>query len=209
MLSKTTNILVALTCATILLFGTCAAKTKLGDSWKDPDYKGGKIKKVLVVGIAAKEERRETFENQFMTTFRNAGIAAEASHEFIPNEEKLTKEIVEAAVEGKGFDTVIVTRMIGQDMHEDRSPGGYNAYPVNGYYNSLYGYYGQAWSVVKAPDFVDYKEIYSLETNIYEIENAELIWTVQSQAVRKESIYETIKKFTSLIMKRLKKDKLI
>ena len=44
---------------------------------------------VLVIGtnavfgecIAAKEERRDTFENQFMTTFRNAGIEAATNQE--------------------------------------------------------------------------------------------------------------------------------
>lgn len=208
MLAKTTTVLVALICAAALLLGTCAARTKLGDSWKDPDYTKGRIKKVLVIGIAAREERREVFENQFMTTFRNAGIGAEASHNLIPDVEKLTKEIVDAAIEGKGFDTVIVTRMIGIDMNYDRSPGGYNAYPI-GYYNSLYGYYGQAWSVVRAPDYVEYKEVYSLETNLYEVSSEKLIWTVQSQAVRKASIYDTIKKFTGKILKRLKKDKII
>jgi len=208
MLGKTTTVLVALPCAAILLLGTCAARTKLGDSWKDPDYAAGPIKKVLVVGISSTERGRETFENQFMTTFRNAGIAAEASHTLIPGVEKLTKEIVDAAIEGKGFDSVIVTRMVDLDLNYDRSPGGYNAYPI-GFYNSFYGYYGQAWSVVRAPDSVEYKEVYSLETNIYEISSDKLIWTVQSQAVKKESAYEAIKKFTGKILKRLKKDKII
>jgi hypothetical protein len=204
--AKTTTVLTAMTCAVILLLGACTPKTKLGASWKDPDYTKGRIKKILVIGIAATERGRETFENQFMTTFRNAGIAAEASHNLIPDVEKLTKEIVDAAIEGKDFDTAIVTRLIDIDLNYDRSPGGYTAYPVGGYYNSLYGYYGHAWSVVRAPDQVEYKEIYSLETNIYEISSEKLVWTVQSQAVRKESAYDSIKTFTSLILGRLKSD---
>lgn len=206
--AKTKTVLAGLACAAILLLGACAStpKTKLGDSWSDPDYTSGRIKKVLVIGIAATEKGRETFENQFMTTFRNAGIAAEPSHMLIPGVEKLTKETVDAAIEGKGFDTVIVTRMIDIDLNYDRSPGGYNAYPVGGYYNSLYGYYGHAYSVVRAPDYVEYKEVFSLETNLYEISSEKLIWTVQSQAVRKESVYDTIKTFTSLILNRMNKD---
>ena len=208
MLAKATTVFAALICAATLLLGTCAARTKLGDSWKDPDYTKGRMKKVLVIGIAAREERREVFENQFMTTFRNAGIGAEASHNLIPDVKELTKEIVDAAIEGKGFDTIIVTRMIDIDMKYERSPGGYSAIPM-GYYNSLYGFYGQAYSVVRAPDYVDYKEVYSLETNLYEVPSEKLIWTVQSQAVKKVSAYDAIKKFTAKILRRLKKDGLL
>ena len=208
MLAKRNTIPIALTCAVILLFGTGAKKTKLGDSWTDPDFTGGPIKKVLVIGIAQKEERRQVFENQFMTTFRNAGIAAEASYNLIPNEEKLTKEIVDAAIEGKGFDAVILTRMIDIDLKTEHHSGGYSVLP-GGYYNSLYGYYGYSYTAVRAPDYTDYKEIYSLETTLYEVPSEKLIWTVQSQSVRKVSIYDTIKDFTSKIIKRLKKDGLV
>ena len=194
--------------AACAVLAACPPKTKLGASWKAPDYTKGRIEKILVVGIAATEKGRQTFENQFMTTFRNAGIDAVASHVLIPNVEKLTKEIVDAAVSGKGFDTVIVTRVIDIDLNYERSPGGYNAYPM-GYYNSLYGYYGQAWTVVRAPDYVEYKEVYSLETNVYELASEKLVWTVQSQAVRKESAYESIKTFTAMILGRLKSDGIV
>jgi len=179
MSSKTTVALAVISCGAVVLLTACAAKTQIGASWKDPEYTRGRIKKVLVIGVAAKEDRREVFENQFMTTFRNAGVEAEASHTLIPNVEKLTKEMVDAAIRG--------------------------AIPT-GYYNSLYGYYGYAYSVVHAPDYTDYKEIYSLETNLYEISSEKLIWTVQSQAVRKVSIYDTIKTFTAKIISRLKAD---
>jgi len=205
MTSRATAALTVLACAGAVFLTACAAKTQLGASWKDPDYTRGRIKKVLVIGIAAKEDRRQVFENQFMTTFRNAGIEAEASHSLIPDVEQLTKEKVDAVIRGRGFDTVIVTRMIDIDLKTERSPGGYTAIPA-GYYNSLYGYYGYAYSVVHAPDYIDYKEIYSLETNLYEFASEKLIWTVQSQAVRKTSVYDTIKTFTSKIISRLKAD---
>ena len=205
-MSRMTNLIAALTCAAVLVLSTCAAKTKLGDSWTDPDYSNGPIKKILVVGVTAKEQRRQVFEDQFTRMFHTAGIAAEPSHELIPNVEKLTREIVESAIGGKGFDTVIVTRIIDADANYNRSPGGLNAYPVTGFYNSLYGYYGQAWTIVRAPDYVEYKEIYSLETNIYALSTEKLIWTVQSQAVKKLSAHEAIKTFTTKIIQRLKKD---
>lgn len=202
---KTTTILVALVCAPILVISAYAAKTKLGDSWTDPDFTQRPIKNVLVIGIAAKEERRQVFEDQFMTTFRNAGIGAEASYNLLPDEKKLTKEIVDAAIKGKGFDAVILTRMVDVDLETEHHSSGYNVIP-GGYYNSLYGYYGYTYSAVKAPDYTDYKEIYSLETTLYAYPSEKLIWTVQSQAVRKESVYDTIKTFTMKILKRLKKD---
>ncbi len=206
--AKTTTIFAALICAASFVLGACTPQTKIGASWRDPDYTKGRIKKVFVIGIAAKNERRAVFENQFVTTFRNAGIGAEASHTLIPGVEQLTKEIVDAAIEGQGFDMVIVTRMIDIDMTYDRSPGGYYTQPV-GYYNSLYGYYGHAYQVIRAPDYVDYKEVYSLETNLYEFSSEKLIWTVQSKAVRKQSAYDSIRLFTSKILGKLKSDGLI
>jgi hypothetical protein len=199
------TILAASIGAAALFIGACTPKTKLGASWRDPDYTKGRIKKIFVLGIAVDEERRKVFENQFVTTFRNAGVAAEASHTLIPGETQPTKELIVATLEGKGFDAVIVTRLIDVDLNYNRSPGGYYALPAD-YYNSLYGYYGQAYQVIQAPDYVEYKAVYSLETNLYEYASEKLIWTVQSQAVRKESAYDSIRTFTSKVFERLKKD---
>ena len=207
-ISRKTGALVTLVAIALLAPPPCAAKTKLGDVWKDPAYTGGKITKVLVIGIADHESRRTAFENQFVTAFRNRGIEAEASNTLIPGVEKLDKEIVTSAIEGKGFDAVIVTRVIGIDIKYTKNPGGYYAIPDT-YYNSLYGYYGHAYTVVKAPDEHNAKTTASLETNLYSVETEKLVWTVQSKAYKKASLYDSIKSITKTLLKRLKKDDLV
>ncbi len=58
MSAKTTTLPAALLCVAFLVLGACTPQTKIGASWRDPDYTKGRIKKVLVIGIAAKNERR-------------------------------------------------------------------------------------------------------------------------------------------------------
>ena len=50
MSAKTTTILAALLGAAFLCLGACSPQTKIGASWKDPDYTMGRIKNVLVIG---------------------------------------------------------------------------------------------------------------------------------------------------------------
>ncbi len=198
----------ALAGVVLLMAGGCAKQTKLGTVWKDPDYTRGRLKKVLVIGVAQKEERRRAFENQLVTVFRTRGIEAEASHTLVPDMKDLNQVRIATAIEGRGFDAAMITRLVGVDVKYTRSPGGYYAIP-GGYYNSMYGFYGYAYTVVRAPDEYDSKTTASLETNLYDTETEKLIWTVQSKAFKKESLFDSIQSFAMTIMNRLAQDGLV
>jgi hypothetical protein len=191
----------------VLALGGCA-QTKLNAVWKDPTYAGDRLRKILVIGVAENLDRRKTFENQFVAALELKGVDAVSSLRLIPGEEKLSKERIRSAIEGSGIDAVIVTRLVGVDVKYTQSPGGVYAVPYP-YYNTLYGFYDQAYVYAAAPPQYDAKETVSLETNLYEAGEGKLIWTVLSSTTKKESVSEAINSLTTALIRRLAGDSLI
>ena len=193
----------------ILAFGSCA-QTKLSAVWRDPTYRGDRLKKIMVIGVADNVDRRRIFESQFVAAFKYRGLDAVSSLNLMPGEEKLSKEAIRSAIAGSGVDAVIVTRLVGLDVKFTQHGGGYYAVPYP-YYNNLYGYYNQAYTYayVEAPPQFDAKETASLETNLYGVKDEKLIWTVLSKTFKKHSVSDSIISLTGTLIDRLIKDGLI
>ena len=158
----------------------------------------------------ALQEMRRIFENNFVASLMYSGVDAVSSLQLMPGEEKLTKETIQAALKGSNIDAVIVTRLVGINVKYTKSPGGYYAVPY-AYYNDFYSYYNQVYTyaIVEAAPVYEAKETVSLETNLYGVENAKLIWAVVSKTLKKDSVIDSIDSLTSKLIGKLIEDGLV
>jgi hypothetical protein len=81
----------------VLALGACA-QTKLSAVWRDPTYRGDRLRKIMVIGVAENPDRRRTFESQFVAAFKYRSIDAVSSITLMPGEEELSKETIRAAI---------------------------------------------------------------------------------------------------------------
>ncbi len=197
----------ALTLSMLLALGSCA-QTKIKGIWKDPTYRGGRVQKIMVLAVVDNPNGRRIFENQFVAEFGRRGVDAIPSHRLLPDEGKLEKDTIRAAVEEAGIDAVVVTRMVGMDIKITQGPGGVYAVP-SPYYSSFYGYYSYSYVYVQAPPQYDVKEIASLETNLYNVSDEKLLWTVLSKTFKKHSISDAIISITGTLIDQMIKDGLV
>ena len=198
-------------CVSFILLVSCA-NTKISQSWVEPDNTKS-YKDLLIIGIGESEQNRRAYEGYFVEELGSHGIEAVTSYKLIKSDEKIDRETVTNAVKGMGIDGVIVTHMVAvEEETVYRSTGGYGGYGMGyggGYYGGLYSYYPHVNSYVHDPGYYDTLETYTLETNLYDIESEELVWSARSQTFAPESVDEVIVDLTKLLINDLEDKNLI
>ncbi len=204
----------AILCVTTVLLVSCT-NTKISQSWVEPDNKKS-YNDLLIIGIAESEQNRRAYESHFVEELRIHGVEGEASYKLIKSNEKIDRDTVAKAIEGLNIDGVIVTHLVAVDEETIYRPStGYmygGAYGVGyggGYYGGLYSYYPHVNTYVNNPGYYTTHETYTLETNLYDVESEELVWSARSRSFAPESVQEVIVDLIKLLIQDLEDKNLI
>jgi hypothetical protein len=168
------------------------------------------------MGISNSEQNRRAYESYFVEALRDIDVEAEASYRLIKSNEKMDKETITRAIDGMDIDGVIVTHVVAVDEETvyRNSPGyayggAYGGYYRGGYYGGLHSYYPHVHGYVHNPGYYTTHETYTIETNLYDVESEELVWTARSRTFSPESTDEVIVDLTKLLIKDLQDKNLI
>ncbi len=198
----------AVLCATAVLLASCA-NTKISQSWVEPDNKRS-YDDFLVIGIGESEQNRRAYESHFVESIREAGAEAEASYKLIKSNEKIERDTILKAIDGMEIKGVIITHMVAVDEETIYRPSmDYMPMYGGGYYGGMYSYYPHVNSYVSRPGYYTTHETYTLETNLYDVESEELVWSARSRTFSPESVQEVIVDLTKLLIKDLDEKNLI
>jgi len=184
----------------VLLVSSCA-NTKISQSWVEPDHKK-EYQNLLIIGIAESEQNRRAYESYFVEDLKAIGINAEASYRLIKSNQKIDRETITKAIDGLGIDGVIVTHLLAVDEETIYRPT-MNYSPMYGgaYYGGLYSYYPHVNTYVTSPGYYTTHETYTIETNLYDVESEELVWSARTRTFAPESADEVIVDLTKLLIK--------
>ncbi len=205
----------------VTLVMTGCASVSLVDSWKDAGGPAKRYQKLLVVGVAHKQQMRQVFEEVFAAEVRKKGLAAVPSYTVTGPEEKLSRESLEEAVRKSGADGVITTRLVNlkrdTEVHTgyvmtDRGlinpsfadPMLYPPYLFD-YYNATISY---ATFVHQSAD-VTTKRVATLETNLFDAVTGRMVWAGTTSAVNPDGIITASDKLAEAVIKGMARDGLI
>lgn len=194
--------------AAFLPIMTHCATTTLDAVWSDPNYQGGKLQDVLVIGVARVQTNRRLFEDKFVAQLKSYGTNAIASYSVIPSEEKLDKETVDTEIKRLGIDAVIETRLVNVNQEKQYIPrsGRYGPLYTG---DNWYGAYSRGYELANARGYFAIYNVARLETNIYYTKTEKLIWSSLSDTIIEDSVEKAIESVIKAITKSLAEDKLI
>lgn len=187
----------------VFLLSGCATTT-LVSTWEDPTYTQ-KIDKILVLGMSKNEGIRTQYEHTLASAITAQGAQAMPAAAYLPSDAEPTRKSVEEAIAGKGFDTVLVTRLISSTTEQRYVPGTPYVAPAP-YYHGFYDYYLNTFPMVYSPGYIVNDKVVNLETNVYDIESGKLVWAVVSESFNPENLDKEIDALSKLIVDQLKKD---
>ena len=198
--------LVALGTAIAVVAGvSCATKTELSGVWKSDASAIRPMNQILVIGIAENDIKRRGFEDGFATALGEQGVDAVPSYRVLPNPERLSKESIQQAIRGRGFQGVVATQLVQIDEQENYVPP--QTYVTPSYHGrGLYGYYGRSYEVVHQPGYTVHTTIVRLETHLYDASSAELVWAAHSDTINPTSIDDGVQSVAKKLSERLAAD---
>ncbi len=197
---------------TVIVGASAAEQTTLSQPWSNQSFiaSNGPFKNVLVIAVTREPEYRPMLEDAFSKEIDKTKASATSSLSIMSADEEVTEENVKAAVAaaGKEFDIVLLTRLYRideADIVNITDPGTKRS--ERDFALGLWGDWRGARDY--ALDAGVTKRLrYVLENNVYDLESAELIWTVQSFTLD-TSVKEDIKSVSKQVTKTLKNEKLI
>jgi hypothetical protein len=190
---------------TVLASIACATKTTLSNVWRSESYPSGTMQRVFVIGVAQNEANRRSFEDAFAAALALQNVDAVASYALLPGSERLSRASIENTISGRGFQGVLVTRLLGVDEQTTYVPP--STYVRPGYYGrGMYGYYGSSWDVVHSPGYTVTETIVRLETHLYDARTADLVWAAHSDTFDPSSTDDIIASVTKKLAKQLAED---
>ena len=181
--------------------------TKLTSVWKDDSYRGGQMRKVLVVGVSDNPSDKKKLENEFAERFKSFGIEAVPAYAAFPSAAKDGRPDRQK-MRANNIDTVLVAKQVGQRPVEGTmGPGAgpfYGTAPVlprewGGFYGPNYSVPGSAYEPPPGPDprmgqpypptyggpYVPYApyapyspyRVFKLEATLYDAETERAVWS--------------------------------
>ena len=207
--------LISAAAALCLLVAASCSLTNLNAVWKDPQYQGGKLKNVLVIGGSTNQVVRRIFEDEFTARLKTRGTNAIPSYTIFPSENTLDKETIESKSRDLGIDAMLIARVVDTKTKKQLTPA-----PSNYYYRDTYFYdwpnrYSRFYSSSFPGRYYNDRSYYSeyevvnLETTIYDTQSGKMIWSALSDTVLGGSSELEINSVVETIMKNLAENQLI
>lgn len=195
------------------ILASCAAipesRTVITGTWKDDAY-NKKLSTFLVISLADEPGIRVKVENTIVQRLGMEGLRAEASSDLMPVEQKIDRENVRAAMAGKGFEAVLVSRLLGVESEATYVPPS-----AETTFDSFFGAQGPMLSpypqsvITTTPGYTQHRSVVSLQIDLYEAEQRHLIWSLKSQTFNPGNVTEVIDKLAEAIVSDLKAKGLI
>jgi hypothetical protein len=199
--------------AGVLLAGACSSTTVTG-SWKNPDW-AGTLHKVYIVAVAKQDTSRRIFEDEFSRKLLTLGVTGIPSYRDLPGVQQADRDRIDARVKQQGADTVLITRIIGKRTEEVVTPGRISTYgtgPISPYpytpdpyYRHWGSYYDRSYETIYEPATVTQLQVVTIEANLYEAKNGDLIWSAQLDTVLEANSQALITDFIEVVTRDLRR----
>jgi len=204
---------------TVFLLTACESSKQISivNSWINREkLKDRPVKKLYIMGL---------FNNPAVSSALEYALADEAksrryvafrhSEEFpykIDDPEK-AKSLILGKVKSLGCDAIFVTAL--KDVHAEThyvstssvgvSVGGY--YPATSYYGNFNSYYAGYYSETSLSGYYETNKMYFIESNLYDTNTLELLWSVQSKSYNPTDAEKVSKEYCDELFRLLEKEK--
>ena len=172
--------------------------TRLKTSWRDPAVKDIRFQKIVVFVVAKDEALRRNGEHEVCEHVKTTPCVPAFS--IVPDNEVGDVEKVKSRVVDGGFDGAVVMRLADRRVQQTYVPPS----PA-----PMWGYYGRAWPMAYDPGYVRQDELVDVETRIYSVKDAKLLWAGTTETTNPQDVRRTVKEIADAIADELRREGLI
>lgn len=169
--------------------------TKFSASWNAPGFDGKAYDLLLVWALSDNVANRSTVEDELTHFLNLKGVKTHSGADILPYDRTIIpkdQEVIKKKLIEKGYDAVLTIGLkdVKEETHYVQGTGYYN--PMSyGYYGSFYGYSSYMYGNVYQPGYYSSTEMIYLETNLWDVNSGELVWSGQSKSTSQGTVDKT------------------
>ena len=183
----------------------CSTSTLI-HSWKNTTSTK-KYSKILVVALSNFSDinLRENMENHLVEDLNESGVKAISSiNRYGPKTfENKSEETILNSLQKDGIDAVLTIVLLNKEKERYYTPSRVYYSPYIIYQRRFWGYYTTIYDRIYEPGYYSESTNYFWESNLYDIENKELIYSAQSKSFNPASINKLADEYGKIIKKDL------
>ena len=157
-----------------------------------------------MIGVSRREASLKLWENVFVDHFTAKGIHAVANYKVFGMVPDPDRKAVEAAIQKAGASSVLISHVVDSSSTTYTHPGTIR-YEPRGIYGGMYGHYGSIYQAVYSPPVNTTRTVVRLETNLYDVATAKLVWSAQSEAFDPKLLRTDFDRIVGLLMADMQK----
>jgi hypothetical protein len=192
----------------ILLLAGCVAPVQVVRTFEDPGYADAAFSDVLVIGVAGNYDNRARFERSMAARLSSAGIAGTAYYTVIGRNQPITRSDVTNAVQARGFDSVVLTRVVSQEVSAAEKRGASTATATRKD-DGVVDLFRYDYEVLSNPSTINIAHTVVLSTELYSAADEKRIWAIETTISAKENVSLLIDDAVVQIVGQLRKDQMI
>ncbi len=202
--------------SSLLLFSySCSGPSTVVTGTWNKDNQEKTYDDIMVAALTSSENSKFTIENEMVQNLREEGVDAEQSMNKISseiiNDNKQQEEMLNT-IRDEGTDAILTVSIIDKNTETRFVPGttpAYSPLAYNGYYGTFWDYYNYWYPQVGTPGYYTQDKVYFMETNLYDAETEELVWSAQSRTYNPEDLQNFSDDFAEEIIDQLEDENII
>jgi hypothetical protein len=162
------------------------------------------FRNLLVIGVAGNWNSRAQFERVVVSGLRAEGVDAQ-SYNLVAGGDKLpTRDDVLAAIDERGFDAIVVTRVLGTESDVD-TPGAVAGAKVTRKDSGFMKLFRYDYEELDEPLQLTVNTRVDFVTELYSAASRELVWSSETKAPQSDNVAALIDESAKLVVRQLRR----
>jgi len=208
-MSRFTHRAVVLSIAAVSLsIAACSSPGKTTTNSDNDQRSDGSYSNFLVIGVAGNYTNRAQFELTVVSALRSKGASASTYYSVVKGNQALEREAIVEAVKTHGFDAVLLTRVVSQDVDVSRKSGSSET-QTSRKDGSLVNFFRYDYEELNKPATIDLTTTTALASELFSTADEKVVWAYEFTSPASADVGGTINYASDKILKRLNRDRLI
>lgn len=196
--------------STLVVLTACASSGgNTATTFSDPGYVDAGFSNVLVIGVAGSYDNRAYFERTMASRIGAGNANGTAYYSVIGRNKEITRSDVSDAVRSRGFDAVVLTRVLSQESSVSVEQGASTAKVTRKEADSAIDLFRYDYEVLNNPDTLSLETHVVLSTEVFSAADEKRVYAMQTSLSGHENAGLLIESAVDEIVGHLRKDGMI
>ena len=175
----------------------------------NPKYTDLSYSNILVVGVGGDYSNRAYFERAMVSRIKAEGAAAAAYYSVVGRNQPITRSTVSTIVKSRGFDAVLLVRVISQDADISVEASKSETKVSRKEAGRAVDLFRYDYDELTQPGVINILSTVTISAEMFSGPDETRMWSIESTINDKENVGQLIEAAADTIMAQLKKDRLI